>query len=189
MRAGTRNGKKPRTRISRSGKRATSATTILETRDGRFLSSFFETRSGDQCLVLRTRHIGKSKTAPIIRIQSACLFGEAFHSEECDCRQQLDASLELIASAGGVIIYLFQEGRGIGLCEKIVAMEIERVDGLNTAEAFAKLGYAQDIRTYVTAIEALKAIEMGSKLRVISNNPFKLKALEDGGYEIVERIE
>ena len=126
---------------------------------------------------------------PIVRIHSACLLGESLHSLECDCRPQLDASLRLIGEQGGALIYLFQEGRGIGVCGKILAMELERVTGLDTVEAFRLLECDADPRVYDNAIQAMRDLALPHNIRLITNNPDKLSAVQLGGFNVVERLE
>lgn len=130
-----------------------------------------------------------SKNDPIVRLHSACLFGEAFHSLHCDCSHQITKTMELIKeNENGVIIYSYQEGRGIGLKNKIKAMEIERIDKIDTVEAFKKLGFENaDCRDYEIEIKALKELNLNKKIKTFSGSPKKIKALEKAGY-IVERI-
>jgi GTP cyclohydrolase II len=160
--------------------------TTLATEFGIFDIARFRDAEGESCLVIAAQ---RPSTIPIVRIHCACFFGEALHSLHCECRQQWEAALRMIQTEGGLIIYLEQEGRGIGLDEKIRAMEIERSNKISTAEAFQMLGYPPDTRNYNLAISAIKTSGMGQRFRVITNNPHKIKALEDAGFEIVERIE
>lgn len=162
-----------------------SVETILATDFGSITVRLFRCGT-ESCLVIES---SKSAEIPTVRIHCACLFGEALHSLLCDCRQQLDAAIQLIQSNGGVIVYLEQEGRGLGMADKIRAMEMERLEGVSTVEAFRALGFAPDVRNYELAIAAMKATVMGRKVKVITNNPQKLRAIELGGFEIVERIE
>jgi GTP cyclohydrolase II len=124
---------------------------------------------------------------PLVRIHSQCLTGDVFHSMRCDCRQQLELSLRMISTAGnGILIYEEQEGRGIGLMAKLQAYELQD-QGLDTVEANVKLGYEPDCRAYHMPVEILKAMGV-SKLRLISNNPEKVDAVEAVGIEVVERV-
>jgi GTP cyclohydrolase II len=161
--------------------------TRVRTKFGILLVSLFTGRSGGQCLIFKTELIDVS--APTVRIQSACLFGEAFYSEECDCREQRDCALKEIGSRKGLLVYLFQEGRGIGLRDKIRAMDLEESKGLSTVQAFAHLGFRPDLRNYDLAVEALRHEDIGNDIRLISNNPHKISALSDAGFTIVERVE
>lgn len=131
---------------------------------------------------------GNLETDSTVRIQSSCLFSEAFHSIDCDCNLQLSNSIRLIAENGnGVVIYLYQEGRGHGLDKKIKAMEVMNTMGYDTVEAFDYLNYELDPRDYQIAIDALKDLGITRKIKLISNNPRKIDALEKAGFQ-VERI-
>ena len=124
---------------------------------------------------------------PLVRIHSQCLTGDVFGSMRCDCRQQLELSLSLIAEAGaGVLIYEEQEGRGIGLMAKLQAYELQD-SGLDTIEANEELGYDADYRQYTLPAEMLKKLGVTS-VRLISNNPEKVAALENAGIKVVERV-
>lgn len=175
-------------RIKRLSAEESNPTTILETTLGQFVISLFNSRKKGSCLILRTRDLSPPNGAATIRIHSACLFGEAMYSEECDCGQQLHAALGEISSSGGALIYMFDEGRAVGLRDKIRSMEIERVEGISTVAAFARIGYDPDPRKYKFAVDAIKSLRLGPKLRVITNNPQKIKALTDAGFT-VERVE
>jgi len=129
----------------------------------------------------------KNGTAPVVRIHSQCLTGDVFTSERCDCRAQLELSLRAIAKApSGIVLYLPQEGRGIGLINKVKAYELQD-EGLDTVEANRKLGFADDARDYDFAAAALKALGV-RKVRLLSNNPDKIEQLERAGIRVVERI-
>ena len=124
---------------------------------------------------------------PLVRIHSQCLTGDVFASMRCDCRQQLELALAMIADAGaGVLIYEQQEGRGIGLMAKIQAYELQD-RGLDTIEANERLGFDADYRQYVLPAEMLKQLGVRA-VRLISNNPDKVLALENAGVEVVERV-
>ena len=124
---------------------------------------------------------------PLVRIHSQCLTGDVFASMRCDCRQQLELALSLIAGAGaGILLYEQQEGRGIGLMAKIQAYELQD-NGLDTIEANEKLGYDADYRQYTLPAEMLKQLGVKS-VRLISNNPDKVAALENAGIQVVERV-
>jgi GTP cyclohydrolase II len=125
--------------------------------------------------------------SPLVRIHSQCLTGDVFGSLRCDCRQQLEMALAMIAEQGaGVLIYEQQEGRGIGLMAKLQAYELQDV-GLDTVEANERLGFKADQRGFAMPAGILKALGV-SKVRLLSNNPDKVAALERGGVEVVERI-
>jgi GTP cyclohydrolase II len=124
---------------------------------------------------------------PLVRIHSQCLTGDVFGSLRCDCRQQLEMALAMIAERGaGVLIYEQQEGRGIGLMAKLKAYELQD-DGLDTVEANERLGFKADQREFALPAEILKALGV-SQVRLLSNNPDKVAALERGGIKVVERV-
>jgi GTP cyclohydrolase II len=124
---------------------------------------------------------------PIVRIHSQCLTGDVFHSLRCDCRQQLELALATIANAGaGILLYEQQEGRGIGLMAKLRAYELQD-QGLDTIEANLELGYEADCRHFELPAAILKAMNVPA-VRLITNNPEKVEALEQVGIKVVERI-
>ena len=124
---------------------------------------------------------------PLVRIHSQCLTGDVFGSLRCDCRQQLEMALSLIAQAGaGVLIYEMQEGRGIGLMAKLQAYELQD-KGLDTVEANEELGFKADHREFQLPAEVLKALGLKT-VRLLSNNPQKVAALESAGIKVTERV-
>jgi len=124
---------------------------------------------------------------PIIRIHSQCLTGDVFHSLRCDCRLQLELALKTITEAGsGILLYEQQEGRGIGLMAKLKAYELQD-QGLDTVEANVELGYKPDCREFELPAEILKQLGVHA-VRLITNNPEKVEALESAGIRVVERI-
>ena len=126
-------------------------------------------------------------SAPLVRIHSQCLTGDVFHSLRCDCRQQLEMALAMIAQQGaGILIYEQQEGRGIGLMAKLQAYELQD-SGLDTVEANERLGFKADHRNYTLPGEILKALGV-TEVRLLSNNPDKVEALERAGVKVVERV-
>ncbi len=163
------------------------ATTVLQTAFGRFRVRYHRTTYGDGVSLSRGC---LSRGTPLVRLHSACLFGEVFSSSHCDCHNQFTEALHLIRKSGtGVIVYTYQEGRGIGLEEKIRAMEIQRRDHCDTVDAFAKLGYPPDLRTYKREMEILGDLEMSRLIRLISCNPSKIKVLSIAGYTVIEHLE
>jgi GTP cyclohydrolase II len=125
--------------------------------------------------------------APIVRIHSQCATGDIFHSLRCDCHDQLHLALRTIAEEGsGILIYEHQEGRGIGLMEKLRAYELQE-QGLDTIEANLRLGHAIDLRDYVLAVDILRFLEVRS-IRLMTNNPEKIGAVLSSGIEIIERL-
>jgi GTP cyclohydrolase II len=124
---------------------------------------------------------------PLVRIHSQCLTGDVFGSLRCDCRQQLEMALTMIAGEGaGILIYEQQEGRGIGLMPKLQAYELQD-SGLDTVEANEKLGFKADHREFALPAEMLKALGV-KKVRLLSNNPDKVAALESAGIDVTERV-
>ena len=124
---------------------------------------------------------------PLVRIHSQCLTGDVFGSLRCDCRLQLEMALTMIGQAGaGILLYEQQEGRGIGLMAKLKAYELQD-HGLDTVEANEELGYAADCRAYELPAAVLKLLGV-SRVRLITNNPEKVAALESAGIEVVERV-
>jgi GTP cyclohydrolase II len=126
-------------------------------------------------------------SAPLVRIHSQCLTGDVFGSLRCDCRQQLEMALSLIAQAGsGVLVYEMQEGRGIGLMPKLQAYELQD-KGLDTVQANEKLGFKADQREFQLPSEILRALGLKA-VRLLSNNPQKVAALEAAGIKVTERV-
>jgi GTP cyclohydrolase II len=124
---------------------------------------------------------------PLVRIHSQCLTGDVFHSLRCDCRLQLELALAKITDAGaGILLYEQQEGRGIGLMAKLKAYELQD-QGRDTVEANEELGFAADCRAYELPAEALKLMGV-SQVRLITNNPEKVAALESAGINVTERV-
>ena len=127
------------------------------------------------------------RTPPLVRIHSQCLTGDVFGSLRCDCRLQLELALKKIAEEGaGILLYEQQEGRGIGLMAKLKAYELQD-HGLDTVEANVELGYAADCREYELPAEVLKQLGI-SQVRLITNNPEKVAALESAGIRVTERV-
>jgi len=123
----------------------------------------------------------------LARVHSRCITGEVFHSLKCDCGAQLDTALKKISDAGtGIIVYLFQEGRGIGIIGKIRAYCLQE-KGLDTVEANTALGYRPDLRNFLPAALILKKLGI-EKIRLMTNNPDKIKQLEENGIKVTERI-
>ena len=123
---------------------------------------------------------------PIVRLHCECITGDVFGSSRCDCGSQLSKALAIIAEKGGVLIYLRQEGRGIGLANKLKAYALQET-GLDTVEANLKLGFPADNRDYAIAYQILKYLGIDT-VRLLTNNPAKIKALEKYGMMVSERI-
>ena len=132
-------------------------------------------------------YMGNLENDSLLRIHSQCLTGDTLYSLKCDCGSQLAMALETIASEGkGMIIYMAQEGRGIGLVNKIRAYELQD-QGMDTVEANEALGFAADERDYSYCKEILSSVGVSS-VKLMTNNPAKIKGLEDVGIEVSERI-
>lgn len=121
-----------------------------------------------------------------VRIHSECMTGDVFGSQRCDCGEQLQAALQLCATEGGVVLYLRQEGRGIGLINKLKAYNLQDI-GYNTVDANTHLGFDADARQYECAIYMLQDLGI-RRIRLITNNPTKVAALQDSPIEVVDRI-
>ena len=137
--------------------------------------------------VVLTMGVLAAAPPPLVRIHSECLTGDVFHSLRCDCRSQLELSLALLAEEGrGLLIYEHQEGRGIGLMNKLRAYELQDA-GADTVEANEKLGFQADLRSYRMPAGILAYFGL-TAVRLLSNNPAKISALENAGIRVVERV-
>jgi GTP cyclohydrolase II len=140
----------------------------------------------EEAVVLKMGDI-ESGDPPLLRIHSQCLTGDVFHSLRCDCRAQLEMALKTVAAEGrGLILYEQQEGRGIGLMNKLRAYELQD-HGADTVEANQQLGFEADLRGYELAGAILRFMGI-RKVRLMSNNPQKIAALERAGVEVTERV-
>jgi 3,4-dihydroxy 2-butanone 4-phosphate synthase/GTP cyclohydrolase II len=125
-------------------------------------------------------------SVPLVRIHSECLTGEVLFSRKCDCRQQLHRGMEMIHQQGGALVYLRQEGRGIGLTDKIRAYALQE-KGLDTVDANLALGLPEDGRDYTAAADILRSLGI-TRLRLLTNNPRKIRGLKNNGIDVAERI-
>jgi len=163
--------------------------TALPTRYGDFRIYFgFESddrSDGALALVMGTP---SSTDTPLVRIHSQCLTGDVFHSNRCDCGDQLEFAQSKIAEAGaGILIYQLQEGRGIGLVNKLRAYQLQQNHGMDTVEANQHLGFEPDHRNYGLCLEVLRYFGV-NRLRLMTNNPRKVEAVQEAGITVVERI-
>lgn len=163
------------------------ATAKLPTEAGDFKIAGYRSLTSDEEFVVLLKGEMDAATPTLVRIHSQCLTGDVFGSIKCDCGPQLRATMEMIEREGrGAIVYQQQEGRGIGIINKIRAYALQD-EGADTVEANEKLGFEVDARNYEQCAEILFDLGL-CKVRVISNNPDKLKALEAAGLKVVERI-
>lgn len=159
----------------------------LPTQVGNFQIAGYRSLISDEEFIVLFKGELRADVPTLVRIHSQCLTGDVFGSIKCDCGPQLRKAMELIEEAGsGAIVYQQQEGRGIGIVNKIRAYSLQD-KGADTVEANEKLGFAIDARQYEQCAEILFDLGL-CKVRVMSNNPDKIKALEEAGLQIVERV-
>jgi 3,4-dihydroxy 2-butanone 4-phosphate synthase/GTP cyclohydrolase II len=163
------------------------AVASLPTEFGDFQIAGYRSLTSDEEFVVLYKGELTRDTPTLVRIHSQCLTGDVFASTKCDCGRQLHTTLRMIQQEGrGAIVYQQQEGRGIGIINKIRAYALQD-QGADTVEANEKLGLAVDLRDYRQCAEILFDLGL-CKVKVISNNPLKLRALEEAGLRIVERV-
>jgi len=159
----------------------------LPSRFGKFTILGVEGRGPQESAVVLLRGNPAGRGAPLVRVHSQCLTGDALCSERCDCRAQLELSLQKIGRArAGVLLYLPQEGRGIGLMNKLKAYQLQD-QGRDTVEANEELGFSADARDYAFTAAVLRKLGIGA-VRLLSNNPEKVRQLEANGIRVVERV-
>ncbi len=161
--------------------------TKLPTPFGEFRLKAFESEIDDLTHLALIMGEPEGKEDVLVRVHSACLTGDALHSLRCDCGEQLEAAMELVAREGeGVIVYMQQEGRGIGLLNKMKAYHLQD-EGMDTVEANQKLGLAPDLRDYGVGAQILKDLDL-RRIRLLTNNLTKVVGLRGFGLEITERV-
>ncbi|MEZ9037733.1 GTP cyclohydrolase II [Vibrio cyclitrophicus] len=150
------------------------------------LLSFHGLKTDKEHVAVIFKSADKTQDIPLVRMHSECLTGDVFHSSRCDCGEQLDETIRIMGETGGVILYLRQEGRGIGLYNKIDAYRLQS-EGMNTYEANNHLGFGDDLRDFTEAAEMLGALGT-TKIRLVTNNPKKINELKSFGIEIEEVV-
>jgi len=163
------------------------AEALIPTPWGKFNMIAFADQADEWMPHLALVHEAFDATQPVLtRIHSECITGDLFGSQRCDCGEQLHKALEMCAKEGGVVLYLRQEGRGIGIINKLKAYNLQD-RGYNTVDANLHLGLKVDARYYGIAVEMLKALHI-KRIRLLTNNPEKIEAFDDSSIEMVSRI-
>lgn len=148
--------------------------------------SFHGLKTEKEHVAVIFKQADQSQELPLVRMHSECLTGDVFHSSRCDCGEQLDETINMMGESGGIILYLRQEGRGIGLYNKIDAYRLQS-EGMNTYEANNHLGFGDDLRDFTEAAQMLQALGV-TKIRLVTNNPKKIRELQENGIEIAEVV-
>jgi 3,4-dihydroxy 2-butanone 4-phosphate synthase/GTP cyclohydrolase II len=159
----------------------------LPTHFGAFTMTAYDSGLGEfPHVVLRSEKTSDQDEVVNVRVHSECMTGDVFGSLRCDCGEQLHSALETFGREGGLLIYLRQEGRGIGLVNKLKAYNLQD-DGLDTVKANLELGFHADERDYAPAVEVLQELGV-KKIRLFTNNPEKVEAFDGTGIEVLERV-
>lgn len=162
------------------------ASSTIPTKWGDFEMITFGRDLSDPTPHLAITKITSDSDLVLVRIHSECMTGDLFGSARCDCGDQFAGAMEQISEQGGILVYLRQEGRGIGLSRKLQAYALQD-KGLNTVEANLELGHQPDERSYQDAVDILKILGIQS-IRLLTNNPDKIKAIEESDVELVARV-
>jgi len=163
------------------------AEAVIPTPFGNFNMIAYSDDNGEKMPHLAMVHEDFDPTKPVLlRMHSECLTGDLFGSKRCDCGEQLESALQATADEGGVVLYLRQEGRGIGLINKLKAYKLQDT-GLNTIDANVHLGLDIDGRDYGVAVDMMKDLDI-QKIKLITNNPLKINAIKNSSIEVVERV-
>jgi GTP cyclohydrolase II len=159
---------------------------LLPTEWGDFYTKVYRDVEGQEHMAIYQGELSGEEPT-LVRVHSACFTGEALSSLKCDCKAQLERALQEINRAGrGVVVYLFQEGRGIGLGNKIKAYALQ-AQGFDTVDANTALGFEEDARRYEGAVAILQDLGV-SQVRLMTNNPLKVEALERAGLKVADRV-
>lgn len=150
------------------------------------LISFHGLKTDKEHVAVVFKQADTAQSSPLVRMHSECLTGDVFHSSRCDCGEQLDETINKMGEQGGIILYLRQEGRGIGLYNKIDAYQLQS-EGMNTYEANNHLGFGDDLRDFSEAAQMLDALQVDT-IRLVTNNPKKIADLCSHGVQISEVI-
>ena len=148
--------------------------------------SFHGLKTDKEHVAIIFKQADQTQDMTLVRMHSECLTGDVFHSSRCDCGEQLEETINRMGESGGIILYLRQEGRGIGLYNKIDAYRLQS-QGMNTYEANNHLGFDDDLRDFTEAAQMLEALGV-NKIRLVTNNPKKIRELSEYGIEIGEVV-